>query len=88
MWRGVWSQGQARTRKSSGLSKAFISSCLVRPLHCDIWQLGLAMRGLGRFVRKPPVIGVESGYGCLIVEMGIGGFLPWVVMSLAITVSA
>jgi hypothetical protein len=37
---------------------------------------------------KPPVGGVESGYGILVVEMGIGGLLLWIVMSLAITVSA
>jgi hypothetical protein len=40
------------------------------------------------FNAKPPVIGVESGYGALVVEMGIGGLLLWLVMSLAITVSA
>src|ERR1700674_1337834 len=38
------------------------------------------------FNAKPPVIGVESGYGTLVVEMGIGGLVLWVVMSLAITV--
>ena len=33
-------------------------------------------------------IGVESGYGTLVVEMGIGGLVLWLIMSLAITVSA
>jgi hypothetical protein len=37
---------------------------------------------------KPPDVGVESGYGTLVVEMGIGGLVLWLVMSLAITVSA
>jgi hypothetical protein len=37
---------------------------------------------------KPLGVGVESGYGTLIVEMGIGGLVLWIVMSLAITVSA
>jgi hypothetical protein len=37
---------------------------------------------------KPLGVGVESGYGTLVVEMGIGGLVLWIVMSLAITVSA
>jgi hypothetical protein len=37
---------------------------------------------------KPVGAGVESGYGTLVVEMGIGGLALWLVMSLAITVSA
>ena len=37
---------------------------------------------------KPLGVGVESGYGTLVVEMGIGGLVLWLVMSLAITVSA
>jgi hypothetical protein len=40
------------------------------------------------FNAKPLGVGVESGYGALVVEMGIGGLLLWIVMSLAITVSA
>jgi hypothetical protein len=37
---------------------------------------------------KPPVIGVESGYGTLVVEMGIMGLILWLVMSVAILASA
>jgi hypothetical protein len=40
------------------------------------------------FHAKPTGVGVESGYGTLVVEMGIGGLVLWLVMSLAITVSA
>lgn len=40
------------------------------------------------FGAKPPVIGVESGFGTLIIEMGIGGLVLWFVMSLAILFSA
>jgi hypothetical protein len=40
------------------------------------------------FHEKPPVIGVESGFGTLVVEMGIGGLLLWLVMSFAIVFSA
>jgi hypothetical protein len=37
---------------------------------------------------QPPVIGVESGFGSLVVEMGIGGLILWIVMSAAILFSA
>jgi hypothetical protein len=37
---------------------------------------------------KPPVVGVESGFGALIVEMGIGGLILWLVMSVGILFSA
>jgi hypothetical protein len=40
------------------------------------------------FHAKPPVVGVESGFGTLVVEMGIGGFLLWLVMSVSIICSA
>src|SRR5712664_2230288 len=40
------------------------------------------------FHAKPPVIGVESGFGALVVEMGIGGLILWFVMSFAILLSA
>jgi len=40
------------------------------------------------FHATPPVVGVESGFGTLVVEMGIGGLLLWFVMSFAIVLSA
>jgi len=40
------------------------------------------------FHAKPPTMGVESGFGTLIIEMGIGGLLLWFVMSFAILFSA
>jgi len=40
------------------------------------------------FGAKPPVVGVESGFGTLIIEMGIGGLVLWFVMSFAILFSA
>jgi hypothetical protein len=40
------------------------------------------------FNAKPPVGGVESGFGTLIVEMGIGGLILWIVMSVTILFSA
>jgi hypothetical protein len=40
------------------------------------------------FKAKPLGVGVESGYGALVIEMGIGGLILWLVMSLAIVVTA
>jgi hypothetical protein len=40
------------------------------------------------FSVKPPVVGVESGYGTLIVEMGIMGLILWLVLSVAILFAA
>ena len=40
------------------------------------------------FNAKPVGIGVESGYGTLVLEMGIVGLILWLVMSLAILFSA
>lgn len=62
----------------------------------DRWPYGygIGTTSLGRqyvariFKAKPLGVGVESGYGALVVEMGIGGLVLWIVMSLAITVSA
>jgi hypothetical protein len=40
------------------------------------------------FSAKPAVAGVESGFGTLVVEMGIGGLILWLVMSFAVVFSA
>ena len=40
------------------------------------------------FHTKPTVIGVESGFGALVVEMGIGGLTLWFIMSAAILFAA
>jgi hypothetical protein len=40
------------------------------------------------FHGKPMGVGVESGFGALVVEMGVGGLILWLIMSLAILVSA
>jgi hypothetical protein len=59
------------------------------PYGYGIGTTALGGQYVARFFNvRPPVVGVESGYGTLIVEMGIGGLVLWIVMSLAITVSA
>jgi hypothetical protein len=40
------------------------------------------------FHTKPAISGVESGFGTLVVEMGIGGLLLWFVMSFGILFAA
>src|SRR5262249_11325411 len=40
------------------------------------------------FHARPPVSWVESGFGCLVIEMGIGGLILWLVMSFGILVAA
>jgi hypothetical protein len=62
----------------------------------DRWPYGYGIGtcGLGAqyvtriFKVRPPDVGVESGFGALVVEMGVGGLVLWLVMSLAITASA
>jgi hypothetical protein len=62
----------------------------------DRWPYGygIGTSSLGvQYVAKifhgaPMGVGVEGGFGTLIVEMGIGGLILWLVMSIAIIVSA
>jgi hypothetical protein len=55
------------------------------PYGYGIGTTSLGTQYVARFFgSKPPVIGVESGFGTLVVEMGIGGLLLWFVMSFAI----
>ena len=59
------------------------------PYGYGIGTVSLGTQYIAKFFHaKPPVIGVESGFGALIVEMGIGGLLLWFVMSFAIILSA
>jgi hypothetical protein len=59
------------------------------PYGYGIGTTSLGTQYVARFFNaKPPVIGVESGFGTLVVEMGIGGLILWLVMSFAILFSA
>ena len=52
-------------------------------------SLGLGTQYVARiFHAPPPTVGVESGFGTLVIEMGIGGLILWFVMSFAILFSA
>src|SRR5580698_3019288 len=59
------------------------------PYGYGIGTTALGGQYVARFFNvRPPVIGVESGYGTLVVEMGIVGLILWLVMSVAILFSA
>jgi hypothetical protein len=59
------------------------------PYGYGIGTASLGTQYVARFFgAKPPVTGVESGFGTLVVEMGIGGLILWFVMSFAILFSA
>jgi hypothetical protein len=56
------------------------------------YGLGTASLGaqyVGRIMHAPPMgIGVESGYGEIVLELGIVGLILWIIMSFSITFSA
>jgi hypothetical protein len=62
----------------------------------DRWPYGygigtssLGVQYVARIFHGAPMgVGVESGFGALVVEMGIGGLILWFIMSIAILVSA
>jgi hypothetical protein len=59
------------------------------PYGYGIGTTSLGTQYVARFFNaKPPVTGVESGFGTLVIEMGIGGLILWFVMSFAILFSA
>jgi hypothetical protein len=58
------------------------------PYGYGIGTTALGGQYVARFFNvKPPVVGVESGYGTLVVEMGIMGLILWLIMSVAILFS-
>jgi hypothetical protein len=69
---------------------------LLNAFSYDRWPLGygigtaaLGTQYVAKFFNAKPVgVGVESGFGTLVVEMGIGGLVLWLVMSFAILLSA
>jgi len=62
----------------------------------DRWPYGygigtssLGVQYVAKFFHGVPMsVGVEGGFGTLIVEMGVGGLVLWLVMSIAILVSS
>ena len=49
----------------------------------------LGIQYVARILHAPPMnIGVESGYGQLIVEMGVPGLLLWILLSVSVAISA
>lgn len=59
------------------------------PYGYGIGTSSLGVQYVARFFNaKPSPVIVESGFGMLVVEMGIGGLLLWLIMSFAIVLSA
>jgi len=55
------------------------------PYGYGIGAISLGGQYVSRFFNVRPVVGsVESGFGCIIVEMGIGGLILWIIMSITI----
>ena len=69
---------------------------LLKAFQYDRWPYGfgigtcsLGVQYVSRIMQVPPMgVGVENGYGGLIVEMGIVGLALWLIMSLAIVFTA
>jgi len=55
------------------------------PYGYGIGAISLGGQYVSRFFNVRPVVGsVESGFGCIVVEMGIGGLILWMVMSITV----
>ena len=55
------------------------------PYGYGIGAISLGGQYVSRFFNVRPVVGaVESGFGCIVIEMGIGGLILWIVMSTSI----
>ena len=58
------------------------------PYGYGIGTISLGGQYVSRFFNaRPSVTPVESGFGCLIVELGIGGLLLWLVVAVTIVIS-
>ncbi len=58
------------------------------PYGYGLGTASLGVQYVARFFHAlPPETGVESGYGCLVLEMGIVGLLLWIIVSIAVVLS-
>jgi hypothetical protein len=68
---------------------------LLAAFNYERWPYGYGIGTIslgGQYVTRilhvpPPTTSVESGYGSIIIEMGIGGIILWLVMSFSIVIS-
>ena len=59
------------------------------PYGYGIGTTSLGTQYVAKLLHTPPTgLGVESGFGALVVEMGIGGLILWLIMSFAILFAA
>ena len=59
------------------------------PYGYGIGTCTLGIQYVARIMHAPPMgVGVENGYGQLLIELGIAGLLLWIILSIAISFSA
>jgi hypothetical protein len=59
------------------------------PYGYGIGTSSLGVQYVAKFFHEPPTgVVVESGFGALVIELGIGGLILWLIMSFAIVLSA
>jgi hypothetical protein len=59
------------------------------PYGYGIGTSSLGVQYVAKFFHEPPTgVVVESGFGALVIELGIGGLVLWLIMSFAIVLSA
>jgi hypothetical protein len=76
--------------------RAFLFQAFTAAFDSDRWPYGygigttaLGTQYVARIIGvKPVIVGVESGFGAILLETGILGLVLWVVMSVAIVISA
>jgi hypothetical protein len=58
------------------------------PYGYGIGTSSLGVQYVSRIMHVPPMgIGVENGYGVLVIEMGVGGLILWIIMSVAVVLA-
>lgn len=59
------------------------------PYGFGIGTASLGVQYIAHILHEPPMnVGVESGFGTLVVEMGVGGLTLWLIMSVALLLAA
>ncbi len=70
-------------------SSVFVSSGRFQDFLIASWIIILGFQYVARVLHAPPTgIGVENGYGQLVIEMGVVGLLLWLVLGASLALSA
>ncbi len=85
LWGAPWRQGEA-LRVIRTLQRALLGVALA--VIALFFAASLGGQYVARFFHvRPPESPVESGYGSLVLEMGIVGLCLWIIMSIAVVLS-